>query len=308
MTDVKGGYAWPTATRTVSSSYQGHKNRNPPSKEPGTDIACAYGSTIVAPEDGRIVEIKRSTSAATGRYATLDLNDGNRLRFLHLKDFIVASGSVKRGQPILISGASAQGKEWGVGAHVHVTLIPSHSNAFLSSIDFQNYVGADNDGVSSDANIAALQSSLNIYFGEKLVIDGIRGGNTIAATKRAQRTLGVTQDGIWGPKSQAAFEKRFIQNPAPVTGHVVTWSDVATIGDIRGLQKIAKLYGYKGTIDNIWGPGTQQGMANFLNQNYGGLLIRWLRAKWGYTDQDDYWGPNMRAALVRANAANVRAL
>lgn len=91
------------------------------------------------------------------------------------------------------------------------------------------------------------------------------------------------------------------------------------IASALGLQKIAKLYGYTGKLDNIWGAGSAKGFASFLRRNYGyvgndvlgpvmwAAIARWLRARWGYVG-NDVPGPVMRAALTRAEAANYREL
>ena len=65
MTDVKGGYLRPTTTTRVSCGWQCHRDRPKPSSEPGTDYACAYGSSLVAPEDGVIVDLSTRTAGAT---------------------------------------------------------------------------------------------------------------------------------------------------------------------------------------------------------------------------------------------------
>jgi peptidoglycan hydrolase-like protein with peptidoglycan-binding domain len=39
-------------------------------------------------------------------------------------------------------------------------------------------------------------------------IDGVFGPKTEAAVKQCQERCGVTADGIWGPGSQAAFDKK----------------------------------------------------------------------------------------------------
>ncbi|QDF15948.1 metallo-endopeptidase [Microbacterium phage Alex44] len=319
MADVKGGYLRPTPAGGISSSWQAHKDRRPPafpgpSQEPGTDIACAYGTTLVAPEDGVVVEIKTSNSNATGRFVTIDLNDGRRVRYLHLSAVLVNSGArVTRGQAVARSGASANGRDWGVGAHVHVTLWDFHRYVFgpNGTMDFMPQIGADNDGggLTYSQEVANQQAWMNQARGEKLVVDGYRGGFTIAAIKRYQTFLGVKADGVWGANTQAAHQKYYdsLQTPAP-SGHVGGVNDLASIGDVRGLQKIAKLYGYAGRIDNDWGDGSKRGFQRFLDQNYGGSLATWLRSKWGYKDADNIWGPNMKAAAARASVANMAAL
>jgi peptidoglycan hydrolase-like protein with peptidoglycan-binding domain len=326
MTDVKGGYQRPTTTAFISSSYGDHRyNRKPPSQEPGTDYGAAFGSALFAPEDGTVVEVKTSTSGATGRFIAIDFTDGQRGRALHLSHVGVSVGQkVKRGQQVGRTGASAWGKEWGVGAHVHQSLFPTHSYGGFgpaSTIDFEARVGADNDDVAAAVSqlVASEQMFLKVAQGETgLVVDGILGPNTRAAIKRYQTYLtgrgwySGKIDGDWGDGTQKGHEKRYAewvaqtQAPASPQYHTVTLDDIATIGNVEGLQKIARLY-LKQDVDNRWGPKSKQGLQRFLDQNYGGSLVGWLRARWGYVGNDQF-GPVMKAALQRANAENLKAL
>lgn len=60
------------------------------------------------------------------------------------------------------------------------------------------------DGVSmSSLDIQNLQEILNTVFEEKLSVDGKYGPATTAAVKRAQKTIGVSQDGYYGPNTRA---------------------------------------------------------------------------------------------------------
>lgn len=91
------------------------------------------------------------------------------------------------------------------------------------------------------------------------------------------------------------------------------------IPSAKGLQKVAKLYGYSGNIDDKFGDGSMSGFASFLRRNYGYIgndvlgpimwaaIARWLRALWRY-EGNNVPGPIMRAALTRANDANYREL
>lgn len=125
----------------ISDTWQGHLDRTPPSSEPGTDYACAYGTPLVAPDSGWITDTKSSTSGATGRYITLSLDDGRTVRMLHLSVLGAQHGDhVNRGQVIAYSGASANGSDWGVGAHVHVTLWPGPIWG-APTIDFEAHAG-----------------------------------------------------------------------------------------------------------------------------------------------------------------------
>lgn len=321
MTEVKGGYQRPTTTTFISDTFQGHRNRRTPSTEPGTDYGSAYGSSLFAPEDGVVVDVKTSTSGATGRYLTIDFNDGQRGRALHLAQVLVSKGAkVKRGQVVGKTGASAWGKEWGVGAHVHQTLWARQAYTFGrdATIDFELQVGADNDGLVYVQLVADKQNFLNVAQGEKLVVDGLLGAATIAAIKRYQTYLkgrgwyAGAIDGQWGPGTQAGHANRYAEwsaphAPAAPQFHTATVADIKSLPNTRGLQKIARLYGYKGTLDNVFGPGSQAGLQKFLNQNYGGSLAAWLRTKYGYAGNDQ-WGPVMAAAATRADTANWAAL
>ncbi|MDR6142597.1 murein DD-endopeptidase [Microbacterium foliorum] len=139
-----GTYLRPCGVVPISSSWQGHRNRNPPSGEPGTDYAVVVGTPIRAATDGVIVDRKDSTTTATGRYLALRASDGNYIRYLHLQSSSVPLGArVTRGQIIAYSGASGFGSEAGYGAHVHVSLWIGGTPlqlGFTNSVDFENYV------------------------------------------------------------------------------------------------------------------------------------------------------------------------
>ena len=149
MVDKKGGYLRPTATSRVSADYNNHRyGRRPPSREPGTDYACAYGSALKAPEDGKIILTDHSAEGAEGRRISIGLDDGQLVSMIHLSRLLIPHGTkVSRGQTVGLSGASAWGREWGVGAHVHVTLFPTHSHNYgtANTLDFEKFIGADND-------------------------------------------------------------------------------------------------------------------------------------------------------------------
>lgn len=138
------GYALPSNTSYVSCSWQCHRNRPTPSTEPGTDYASAFGSPLYAVGAGRVVDVKRSNSGATGRYVTIDLDDGRRTRSLHVQEIWVSVGQrVGRGQQIGKTGASGFGSDWYYGPHVHQTLWAGWYYAFgpNATIDFAPYVG-----------------------------------------------------------------------------------------------------------------------------------------------------------------------
>lgn len=84
-----------------------------------------------------------------------------------------------------------------------------------------------------------------------------------------------------------------------------------------GLQKIARLNGYTGTLDQNFGSGSMSGFAAFLRERWGYVggstlnatmwraIQRWLKARWGYSGAiDGIPGPLTRTALLRADTAN----
>lgn len=106
----------------ISDTFLGHTRRKPPSTEPGIDYACGYGTRVVAPADGFVHSIKITNSGAMGRFTMVRLGP-HWMRFLHGSRVPVYVGQrFRQGDTLLISGASAWGKDWGVGAHVHTTL------------------------------------------------------------------------------------------------------------------------------------------------------------------------------------------
>ncbi|MBT2486020.1 MULTISPECIES: M23 family metallopeptidase [unclassified Microbacterium] len=142
-----GTYLRPCGNVTISSSWQSHRNRTPASGEPGTDYSVAYGTAVYAATSGVIAARQTSTSGATGRFLALQADDGNYIRYLHLKSISAAVGQrVNRGDLIAVSGASGFGQEYGYGAHVHVSLWIDGTpwrRGFTSTADFENYVGSN---------------------------------------------------------------------------------------------------------------------------------------------------------------------
>lgn len=113
----------PTKTSKVSASFEAHKDRKPPSTNPGTDYPCAIGTNAVAVANGRVVVIKHSTSGGAGRLIVVDHGDGWLTEYFHLSRILVRAGQkVKRGQHIAETGASGFGRENGYGPHLHLTL------------------------------------------------------------------------------------------------------------------------------------------------------------------------------------------
>lgn len=142
------------------SSWTAHRNRGVPSVEPGTDYYCPRGTPVRAAAAGRVVDVGDSIQPATGRYVTIDLDDGRRVRYLHLERRHVGVGQrVQWGQHIADSGATGYGEadwSWNVaetgGAHVHMTLWSTHRYEFNkdATLDPELYMSSNQGGGSTN--------------------------------------------------------------------------------------------------------------------------------------------------------------
>lgn len=131
----------------------------------------------------------------------------------------------------------------------------------------------------------------------------------------------VLDDGIPGPRTNAYLDWWLVGRHT-TTAPASRGGNPFGIPSVEGLQKIAKLYGYKGGLDNDWGGGSAGGFAEFLRRNHGyrgndvlgpvmwAAIARWLRKPHSYGSHvgNDTPGPVMRAALQRAEEANEREL
>jgi murein DD-endopeptidase len=113
----------PTKISKVSSSFDDHKERTPPSGNPGTDYPCPVGMNAVAVADGKVVAIKTNTSGGAGRFVVLDHGRGWSTEYFHLSRVLVRVGQkVKQGKHIAETGASGFGREYGYAPHLHLIL------------------------------------------------------------------------------------------------------------------------------------------------------------------------------------------
>lgn len=142
-------------TPSYSASWLSHTHRSPKSSEPGTDLFVPIGTPVYAPADGRIYGFGTTIGPATGRWVGIDFDNGFRCRVMHLSRLERTGGRVARGDLLGYSGATGYGHEdWShlpgmPGAHVHVTLWPTHVTRFgyksdgrtPYTVDFMQYVG-----------------------------------------------------------------------------------------------------------------------------------------------------------------------
>ncbi|MEX8058556.1 M23 family metallopeptidase [Microbacterium sp. 16-032] len=253
------GYITP-CDASITDTWQGHKNRNPPSQEPGTDYGAARGTPVRCAEAGTVVDLQSSPSGATGRYVTVNLDDGRRVRYLHLSQVTVGVGArVSRGQTIALSGASGFGSETGYGAHVHVSLWSSPGQSISNTIDFQLYVGnattppQEEDDMFNEDDRNLLRNASNA---RKPFV-------RIQSTNRGIALIGPNYFRGLAPSeltaSASLISEHFSLSDADwdIFKAIAIGGETADLGPIRTEARPLKLYRYKGNLIVI-GPGGKQ--------------------------------------------------
>lgn len=171
------------------SSWRAHTERYVPSTEPGVDYYVPTGTPVRAASSGRIVDVGGSIYAATGRYVTIDLDDGRRVRYLHLLRSHVSEGDrVQWGQVIADSGASGYGSDFfgepsrndafynnTGGDHVHMTLWAHQEYTFgrYATLDPEIYMAdeAEEDDMFTDEDRERLNATYAGVFGARNITD-----------------------------------------------------------------------------------------------------------------------------------------
>lgn len=219
----------PAGNVPVSSSWQAHKNRIPPSQEPGTDYACAAGTVFVAPEAGVIRGLRTTPATAAGRYVLIRFDTGDWGRGLHLRTVDVKVGQkVTRGQKLGTTGGSANNSETGVPPHIHWSWWPGRGNnapaiASTPTADFEAYLAKQAaPAPAKPATAPAFPLPAGHYFGPhggpKTSHSGYASAADRAALRRFQQRLKdrgwkITVDGLYG--------KRGAKTPAGNTADIV---------------------------------------------------------------------------------------
>ncbi len=126
-------------------------------------------------------------------------------------------------------------------------------------------------------------------------VTGLYGNVTTAAVRHFQKSVGLTPDGIWGPKSKRALAHR-LQKEAAVR-RVAARAASAPLPPpkpwVKLLQAELRRLGYfHHPVTGVYGPVTTTAVARF--QLRMGLRV------------DGMWGPKSQRALVRRLSATVR--
>lgn len=197
----------------------------------GVDFACAVGTPIPAPCDGKITNVPNNGTG--GHTVNLWHADGSRDQFMHLSRF-VAEGNVKQGDIIGYSGGKkgAPGAGSSTGPHIHWHYILK-SGKRVNPLEYtgksapaaakltgwkgiQSYLkkawdySGSVDGVPGPLTWKSMQRMLKKNYGYLGPIDGDPGKGTWKATQRwLARYYGYNGaiDGIPGPQTKAALDR-----------------------------------------------------------------------------------------------------
>jgi murein DD-endopeptidase MepM/ murein hydrolase activator NlpD len=132
---------YPTATHSVSDSYQDHVDRG--SVNPGTDYTAPYGSDVWAVSAGVVTDADDSYGGSGGKTIHIDHDDGNGSDYLHNSVIRCSVGQhVNQGDLIASSGASGYGDLHYYGAHCHISYRTTQGHAYTNfqNIDFDALV------------------------------------------------------------------------------------------------------------------------------------------------------------------------
>lgn len=114
------------------------------------------------------------------------------------------------GAAIVLAGAAYAATKWkhGKTAGGMVPVTPHGSTVTPSGGVVPPSSSSSSGGATGAVNVKQAQTWLNQlgYASPPLTVDGVAGPLTQAATRTAQRALGVTVDGIIGPQTYAALQ------------------------------------------------------------------------------------------------------
>ncbi|MBC7273199.1 MAG: N-acetylmuramoyl-L-alanine amidase [Streptomyces sp.] len=128
-------------------------------------------------------------------------------------------------------------------------------------------------------SVLSQQWAVNLLgYAPRLVEDGVFGPLTLAGVKWLQGVVGVGQDGLWGPNTEAAY-KTYVGGGGS--------GGRTDIRSARSQQSAVNGQGYTPAlvVDGVFGPATLAG-------------VQWLQARLG-VDADGKWGPLTEDAYIK---------
>ncbi|WP_435108840.1 peptidoglycan recognition protein family protein [Nocardiopsis synnemataformans] len=167
------------------------------------------------------------------------------------------------------------------------------------------------EGMDSERSFSSQQKAINaLGYRPRLAVDGIFGPLTEDGVQWLQRLVGVDADGLWGPRTEAAYRAYLDGDPEPADprprlavdgdfGPATTGAlQEATGADIDGdfgpqskrkLQEHLNDHGAGLEVDGVVGPLTTKALQRHLNKVIGAKLA-----------VDGDWGPKTTRALQKA--------
>jgi murein DD-endopeptidase len=180
----------------ITDSFQGHVNRYPTSRNPGTDYAVPLGTPVKAISDGVITGIVPTFTGAGGRMIFQSFGMGYNADYLHLSRIDVQKGQeVKRGQVIGLSGGSGLGKENGYGPHLHLSFrVGGQPTMSTGNIDYEAFLitqgGSAPVAPAKPAQpVAASNSTYTVVRGDNLSKIAKRFGTTVTELARINKIV-----------------------------------------------------------------------------------------------------------------------
>jgi len=145
----------------ITDSFEGHKNRKTPSRNPGTDYGVATGTPVRAINDGMITGTVETFRGSGGRMIFQSLPGGHNADYLHLSRIDVVTGQeVKAGQIIGLSGASGLGSETGYGPHLHLSFRRGGTPTMgIGNLDYEAFLATQGVAAPSQPKPAAPKAS-----------------------------------------------------------------------------------------------------------------------------------------------------
>lgn len=172
-----------------TSTYQDHKNRTPPSTDPGEDWGTGIGTDIHSIRSGGIVNNWGAANKLGGLITSITYNDlGIRFEFLHCKEHLKPSGyRAALGEVFAITGNTGN-----VPPHVHVNV---YTGAHITSSGVIDKKGTrvdpapytENEGLVQQETKSPVQTTIDQVVAKQKELDDLKAQSAQALANLAQQ-------------------------------------------------------------------------------------------------------------------------